>query len=165
MIYANFENNDEMKKNIPLVGIDKEGDIKTSGLQITNDGKKIYILDRLIHSLIIGTSKSGKTQTITLPLLKLSNRAKESVLVYDSKNELYEKTKDEFIKEGYNVIKIDFDNIKECNYWNPLEFPLKLYKDNNKDKSQKMLEELAFYLFNDPEEKNSEPFWFNSIIN
>jgi len=165
MNFAKWETKENMKKNIPLIGINGKSEVKASGLPITYDDEHLYISNNINHSLVIGTTGSGKTQTVTLPLLELANMAGESVVIHDTTNELYEITKDRFEKNGYNIIRLNFDDAMACNFWNPLELPYRLYKEGNKDKAQDLLEELAFYLLNDLEEVNADPFWINSAIN
>lgn len=165
MNFAKWETKENMKKYIPLIGVNWDTKVKSSGLPIIYDDEYLYISDRINHSLVIGSTGSGKTQTITLPLLELANKAGESVVVHDTTNELYETTKDRFKENGYNIIRLNFDDAMDCNGWNPLDLPYRLYKEGNKDKAQDMLEELAFYLLNDLEEVNADPFWINSAIN
>jgi len=165
MNFAKWETKENMKKYIPLIGVNWNTEVKSSGLPMAYDDNYLYISDRLNHSLVIGTTGSGKTQAITLPLLELANKAGESVVIHDTKNELYETTNERFRENGYNVIRLNFDDAMDCNNWNPLDLPYRLYKEGNKDKSQDMLEELAFYLLNDLEEVNADPFWINSAIN
>lgn len=163
MNFARWENKENMKKLIPLVGVNGKSEIKTAGLPIDYDDDYLYITNRPNHSLIIGSTGSGKTQTITLPMLELAARAGESVVVHDTKNELYEATSENFKNRGYNVVRLNFDDARECNYWNPLELPNRLYKEGNKDKAQELVEDLAFYLLNDLADA-SDPFWINSTI-
>ena len=98
MSFAMWENPENMKKNIPLIEVNGKTRVDVSGLPICYDEKNLYISENANHSLVIGTTGSGKTQAITLPLLELANLAQESVVVHDTTNELYEKTKDKFIK-------------------------------------------------------------------
>lgn len=164
MEFAKWETKENMIKHMPLVGVNYKTSVKSSGLPIAYDDEYLYISDRSTHSLIIGCTGSGKTQTITLPLLLLSSMADESIVVHDTKNELYETTSEMFKEKGYNVIRLNFDDSIDSNNWNPLELPYRLYKEGNKDKAQDLIEELAFYLLNDLKELNSDPFWINSAI-
>lgn len=165
MNFAKWETEENMKKYIPLIGVNGKSEVKASGLPMLYDDNNLYITDKSNHSLVIGSTGSGKTQAITLPLLELASRAGESVVVHDTTNEVYETTKSIFKENGYNIIRLNFDDSMDCNSWNPLELPHRIYKEGNKDKAQDMLEELAFYLLNDLEEVNSDPFWINSAIN
>ena len=165
MNFAKWETEENMKKYIPLKAVNWNTEIKNSGLPMSYDNEYLYISDRLNHSLVIGSTGSGKTQTITLPLLELANKANESVIIHDTKSELYDATSEKFKQNGYNIIKLNLDDAMNCNSWNPLELPFRLYKEGNKDKAQDLLEEIAFYLLNDLEDTNADPFWINSAIN
>lgn len=162
MNYSRYETLEEMKKILERVTIDSE--VKKSGLPVAYDEESLYIIGREGHSLVIGSTGSGKTQTITLPMLELALRANESVVIHDTKNELYEATSEKFKKKGYNVIRLNFDDSIATANWNPFALPLKIYKEGNTDKAIDLIEDIAYYLFNDKENKNSDPFWINSAI-
>lgn len=165
MYFAKWETIDGMIENVPLKPVNGKAKIVNSGFPIAYDEENVYITDKLNHSLVIGSSGSGKTQAIILPMLELSRRAGESVVIHDTKSELYDLTKEKFRESGYNVIKLNFDSAINCNSWNPFELPYKLYKEGNKDKAQELLENLSYYLLNDMNEQNLDPFWINSAMN
>ena len=165
MNFARWETKENMEKLVPLIPVNKESKIEKSGVPIFYDEENLYITNRLNHTLVIGTTGSGKTQVITLPILELSMRSGESVIVHDTKNEIYEHTSEKFRNQGYKIIRINLDDARECNKWNPLELPYRLYKEGNKDKAQELIEDIGFYLLNDLSESNQDPFWINSAIN
>ena len=66
-----------------------------SGIPMTYDDDSLYIDDKAIHSLVIGTTGSGKTQAILLPQARLAIKAGESIVVNDVKGEIYESLKDD----------------------------------------------------------------------
>lgn len=165
MIFSRWETKENMMNNFPLTPIDGVSEVKYSGLPMAYDDKYIYIDSKKNHSLVIGSTGSGKTQAITLPMLELACMAGESVVVHDTKSELYDTTSKKFKENGYNVIKINLDSALNSNNWNPFDLPYKIYKDGNKDKAQELIEDLAFYLLNDITEKNNDPFWINSAVN
>lgn len=164
MNFARWESRENMQKNLSLTKLNYDSEVKTSGFPMMYDDSNLYIDTRLNHSLVIGTIGSGKTQAITLPILKLACKAGESVVVHDSKSELYDNTSELFKTAGYNVIKLNFDVARDCNCWDPFELPYELYKSGNKDKAQELIENLGFYLLDDMEEKSIDPFWINSSI-
>lgn len=163
MDFAKLENLFDIEKKGGLKRVNISKEIKNSGVPIGYD-EDLLIEGRCNHSIIIGSTGSGKTQTITLPMLEMSGMAGESVLIYDVKNELYERTKERFQNRGYNVIKIDFEQMKETCFWNPLTLPQKLFKEGNIDKCQDLLEELGHSLLDDDMDSNSDPFWSNSTV-
>ncbi len=154
--------NDIIKK---LDSIDLKGTVTRSGVPIAYDDNFLYIDSREAHNLIIGSTGSGKTQTIILPMIKLSMLAGESIVVNDPKGELYTNCAANFKERGYNVLALNFDDAKLGNSWNPLKMPYDLYINGEKDKAVKELEDIGYYLFFDSKEKDSDPFWINSTIN
>lgn len=162
MFYSNWEKENNLKKYLTKVNI--SGNIEKSGIPVIYDGYDCYITNNNAHSLVVGATGSGKTQSIILPLIKLSMEAEESIIINDVKGELYKSTSCEFKKRGYNVLLLDFDDSIYGNYWNPLKFPYTLYKEGRFDKALNVVEGLGYYLFSDKEANDSDPFWVNSCI-
>ena len=61
MNFAKWETKENMKKYIPLIGVNWNTEVKSSGLPMAYDDNYLYISDRLNHSLVIGSTGSGKT--------------------------------------------------------------------------------------------------------
>lgn len=161
MKYARWSTQDEMKKYLKGVNL-KTGVVK-SGLPIMYDDEYLYIDSRESHSLIVGATGCGKTQSVTLPMIKLGMMAGENLFINDINGELYNLTADKLTKEGYKVIVVNFDNANLGNSWNPLSFPYKLYKSGDKDRALELIEDLGYYIFTDRND-TSDPFWVNSTI-
>ena len=162
MHYSKWENKKAIKDSLQKIEIDKE--VQCSGIPLEYDNDKtLYVNKNGNHSLIIGSTGSGKTQTTILPQTKLSLLAGDSVVINDIKGEIYKETANNFKEKGYNIIVLDFDNPTFGNNWNPLTLPYEEYKKGNKDKSATLIEELGYYLFVDSKEI-SDPFWTNSVI-
>jgi len=164
MNYARWETIENMKNIVPLVSVCGTENIESSGIPMAYDDENLYIDTRGDHSLIIGSTGSGKTQTVTLPMLKLACLAGESVVIHDTNNEVYEETKEMFEDNNYNIIKLNLDDAIDTNYWNPLYLAKKFYDEGNFDKAYDIIEKLGYYLLNEVEERNSDPFWINSAI-
>ena len=162
MYYAHWEKEANVKKELSKVNI--TGAIKKSGIPVVYDNNDWYLINNDAHTLVVGATGSGKTQSVILPLVKLSMLANESLIVHDVKGEIYVMTANEFKKRGYNVLVLDFDNSKYGNYYNPLSFPYKLYKEKNNDNALNIVEEVGYYLLSDPSVSNLDPFWINSAI-
>lgn len=162
MSYARWATFEEKVQISTPVNLDTE--LKKSGTPFMYDDKNLYLLKNNYHTLVIGSTGSGKTQSIVLPSIKLSARAKESLVVSDPKGELYKVTADILEKEGFEVSIINLDNPSLGNSFNPLSFPYELYKNGNKDKAMEMIEDLGYYLLCDKNDRVSDPFWINSTI-
>jgi len=162
MSYARWATNEEVVEK--LEGVNLETGVKTSGIPIAYDDKYLYIDTKENHNLIIGSTGSGKTQAMILPMLKLSMMAGESFVVNDPKGELYKKCASALQKNGFDTYVLDFDDAKYGNSWNIFKMPYDLYQQGEKDKAIKCLEDIAYYLFYEKNEANIDPFWINSVM-
>ena len=160
MQYARWATKEEMKERLCPV-ILKET-IETSGVPLLYEEDTMYIDKFRSHTLLIGSTGSGKSQTTILPIMNLSMKAQESFFVIDPKGEFYQRLGTELEQEGYQTTILDLDNTSLGNNWNPLALPYEIYQEGNKDKAQDMIEEIGYYLFADGNDKTSDPFWINT---
>lgn len=119
----------------------------------------MWVDDGSYHSLIIGSTGSGKTQSMVLPLVKILAKHGESMIITDPKGEIYEQTANMLKSKGYNVILLNFRDPQKGNAWNPLALPYSLYHEGNKDKANELLDDLAMNILYDEKAQNQDPFW------
>lgn len=161
MSYAKWETRENMLKHV--VKVNEESVIEKGGIPIMYDEDNLYLNTSDSHSLVIGSTGSGKTQATILPLMKLSMLAEESVVVNDVNGDIYKRTVSNFRKNGYNVVVLNFDDPKYGDSWNPLDLPYKLYQKGEKDRALKIIEDLGYYLFTDIKD-TMDSFWVNTSI-
>ena len=106
--------------------------IKNTGTVIRNcykNGKYEVTMKDEVHTLIFGTTGSGKTSAIIDPSIRILAHTgeKPSLVVSDPKGELYERHADVLKKEGYEVVVYDLDNPFLSKKWNPMENAFNLY--------------------------------------
>ena len=82
-----------------------------------------------IHTLIIGTTSSGKSTQYIMPTLQLLSMtaAKPSFVITDPKKELYEENVEKLKSEGYTILRLDLDNPYGSSMWNPLTYAYRTY--------------------------------------
>lgn len=158
----NFCEKSEFISKLNKININSK--LEKSGIQLYHEGNDIYIDDSESSSLIIGSTGSGKTQVITLPLVKTSIMAGESFVLSDPKGEIHELFKDELNDNGYDIITLNYDNLDNSDHYNPFSLPIKYYKNNKIDKMLDSLNIIGYYLLNDIDDKDTDPFWINSAI-
>ncbi|MCX7884643.1 MAG: type IV secretory system conjugative DNA transfer family protein [Caloramator sp.] len=96
-----------------------------------NKRYKVWLDTEDTHTLIIGTTRSGKSRKCILPTIWEIGKTGESMVITDPKGELFEKTS-AYLKEcGYKVILLDFREPKRGNRWNLLEPVYKNVEINN----------------------------------
>lgn len=163
MSYSRWATKEELKSNLTKISYDSE--IKKSGIPMMYDNSHLYIKDDEHHTMVIGTTGSGKTQVTMLPLLRLAIKANESFIVHDVKGEIYNLLSGELKKQNYNTIVINLDNPTLGNNFNPLTLPYELYKKGEKDRAIELLENIGYYFCcNETFEAKADPFWTNSAI-
>ena len=155
--YARWLRDDEMLATHQVVSYGLGDTIEKSGLPIGCIEEKMVVDTSECHNLIIGSTGSGKTQTIVLPMLYMASQAGESVIVKDIKGELYTATGSYFKDAGYKVIALDFSEPVKGNCFNPLTLVYKLYKNGKKDEALNLLEEIARTIMH--ENSTADPFW------
>ena len=156
--YSRWATDKEMKKTLSHVKT-KDETSNAAGIPIINDGENLWVDNGESHSLIIGSTGSGKTQTMVLPLVESLAKNGESMIITDPKGEIYEKTANMLKNRGYNVILLNFRDPQRGNSWNPLGLPYQLYQSGNKDKANELLDDLAMNILYDEKAQNQDPFW------
>ncbi|MGN1371033.1 MAG: type IV secretory system conjugative DNA transfer family protein [Candidatus Coprovivens sp.] len=160
MNYAQWKNMSELREELDKIG--KDFKIEKSGIPLTYDEEHLYFDRKDHHTLVIGTTGSGKTQSIVLPQIKLAMLADESLVIKDNNGELYTAIAGNLEENNYKVYTINFDNSNLSNNWNPLTLPYQLYKEGNVDEAQKILENIGYYLFKQLDTKDVDNFWSTS---
>lgn len=111
---SKFADIKEIKENF-----DKEelNNINTSGFPVWYEKEKgkfknVYYDNKSPHYVLIGSTGSGKSITVSIPMCIQFATAKEkhSVVLTDPKAELFKTTGKIFEENGYNVVTIDFRN-------------------------------------------------------
>ena len=159
--YAKWAKVDDVKNAIG-VKVVNEGDrnYDAAGVPLYAEKGKIWVDDGESHSLIIGSTGSGKTYCIVNPLVHILAKHNESMVITDPKGEIYEKNAGFLRDRGYKIVLLNFRNPQRGNMWNPLSLPYRLYKQGNFDKCNELLRDLAINILHD--EKTDDPFWQNT---
>ena len=151
----------EMKKTLKKINPHDE-EIEHAGIIVINNGKEIWVDDGEAHNVVIGSTGSGKTQTVVFPMIKVLAKAGESMILTDPKGELYQETGEMLRQKGYNVIVLNFRDPQKGNAWNPMTLPYRLYQDGNTDKAIELLDDLALNILYDEKNSGQDPFWEKS---
>ncbi len=161
--YSRWSKEKEMKSDKGVEVVDPLAQETTvAGIPLVNDGKKLWVDNGEYHNLVIGSTGSGKSQTIVEPMVELLIKKGESMIITDPKGELF-KAASVYMKErGYNVVVLNFREPQNGNAWNPLTLPYQYYKDGNFDKATELLDDVALNILYDPNNKSGDPFWEKS---
>ena len=86
MNYAQWKNMTELMSE--LTKVDKTLNLDRSGTPLTYDDDHLYLDTKDHHTLVIGSTGSGKTQSVVLPQIKLAMYTGESLIVKDNNGEI-----------------------------------------------------------------------------
>ena len=133
-------------------------------MQMLTNNKRIISKDDFIsnnskmtglnnNDMIIGTSGSGKTRGYVIPNILNCNH---SMIVSDTKGNLYNKLRPQLLKKGFKVINIDFKNISQSQYgYNPFDYIR--YDEQTEKYNEQDISKISDILV--PVENNKDPFW------
>lgn len=115
--------------------------LKKTGVMIRSLYKhgQMYInMYNPIHTLIIGTTGSGKTTFILDPAIRVYAHSAEKpcMVITDPKGELYNNHSIQLREEGYRIITIDLRNPYSSTRWNPMEHAFNMYTRAHKLESE-----------------------------
>ena len=156
--YSRWAKDKEIKAELERVEI-KQEDSSSAGVPLILNDNEMWVDNSEYHSLVIGATGSGKTQTVILPLVHSLAKAKESMIITDPKGEIYEKTGNMLRSRGYQILLLNFRDPQNGNAWNPMSLPYQMYKSGNQDKAIELLDDLALNILYDESNQNADPFW------
>lgn len=143
-------------KHIWNTAIRKINDMKIKGISISDvhlmnekkywmiDGKKtrfrtgvplytyhnrVYVDADDSHSIIVGTTNSGKTYSVIHILIELSRMSGESMIINDMKGELLKAHRGSLINDGYEIIELNFVDPTNSDGWNIFGLIVKKYRE------------------------------------
>ena len=158
----------EISKDTTLYSFsaDKPEEATQSGLPIALVDNRMYISPETTHSMIVGTTRSGKGQTYVLPMIRYiaMSQAKHSIVANDPKGELLENLYDVLISNGYKVLVLNLRDTNLSSLWNPLQIIIDEYvrarkTDGDLSKTIKLITSLSAMFTDNPK---SDPIWPDS---
>lgn len=93
----------------------------TSTLRKCEDGKLRYVMDKLSHAVIVGTTGSGKSTGPIAAQMDAASLAGYSFGVIDTKGELYASTAARLKELGYRTLVINMKDAWHSEKFNPLQ--------------------------------------------
>ena len=135
---SRFATEKEIKDKFKMWNLGSKLD--SGGIPVTTINNKIYYDDSSDHTLLIGTTGSGKSVSAIMPLIFNLADAGESMVINDTKSELYSVSADYLEKKGYNIYIINLRDAMSSDGWNPLHLPFTYYRNNMIDEAGDMIE-------------------------
>ena len=137
----------------------KKWDFKPSGT---------YGIDQTtVHSLIYGVTRSGKGETIVLPLIDNLSRAKKqsSMMINDPKLELFTMSERLLKQRGYRVYVLNMQNMAKSMAYNPLAIVVDYARQGYYDEAQQEANRISSAIYQSHDDSGNSKFWNNSSTN
>jgi type IV secretion system protein VirD4 len=150
---AKFQTSKEISKNYKTYDFTQLHDVDITGTPIIAkevDKHLLVTFSKPAHSLVIGTTGSGKTTTFVSPVIQIlsETKTKPSLFISDPKGELLADHQAALKEKGYEVKVLDLRNPYSSVRWNPLERPFLMYQESlHLDDEVKEDEERGCFLF------------------
>lgn len=161
--YSSWAKDKDIKEQSGIERVDPLADtLDAAGIPLINNGKEMWVDNGEYHNLVIGSTGSGKTQTVVKPMVNLLAKKGESMIITDPKGEIYKYSASYLKEKGYKIIVLNFREPNRGNSWNPLTLPFKYYRAGNPDKAIELLNDVALNILYDPSNKNESDFWEKS---
>jgi type IV secretion system protein VirD4 len=158
--YSRWATEKEIKNSSHVERINPTSKVlSAAGIPLINKGKEVWVDDGSYHNLVIGSTGSGKSESLVFPMVNILAKKGESMIITDPKGEIYRKTSKNLEDRGYKIIILNFREPSKGNSWNPLYLPFQYYREGNKDKSIELLNDVALNILYDPSNKSDSDFW------
>ena len=132
---SRFLTDKERDKYFPATTYDQLQEVKKDGVPVRalldKKGKLEINFLSGTHSLVIGSTGSGKTTTFINPMIQLlgATNCGSSMIMTDPKGELFS-LHSKFLKErGYDVLLLDLRDTYSSSRWNPLDSIWDMYQE------------------------------------
>lgn len=135
------------------------------GVPISRFGDKIYIDISSTHTIVIGTTRSGKGQGFVLITIDIYSRAEEksSLVFNDPKGELCGMSKEVLEREGYDVKVIDFLEMSNSIGYNPLEIIKEAWREEDFAEAELRCRTFTFAMYHNT--KSHDSTWEDLSMN
>ncbi|WP_324253515.1 type IV secretory system conjugative DNA transfer family protein, partial [Bacillus anthracis] len=122
------------------------------GVPVSHYKDKYYVDTDTVNTAILGVSRSGKGETIVVPMIDNLSRAKNqsSMVVNDPKGELYSASKETLEKRGYDVQVLNILDPLQGMSYNPLQLVIDAWVNGDDQEAAKRANTLTFSLYNNP---------------
>ena len=158
--YSRWSTEKEIKNSTGAEKINPTSkELSAAGIPLINNGKELWVDNGSYHNLVIGSTGSGKSESLVFPMVNILAKKGESMIITDPKGEIYRKTAKNLENRGYKIIVLNFREPNRGNAWNPLALPYQYYKEKNYDKSTELLDDVALNILYDPTNKSDSDFW------
>lgn len=137
----------EQYKAVPIKG--GEWQSERGGVIVSRDGDNFLVDEDPGHTLVVGTTRSGKGEMFVRPMIELLSRCscKPSIIITDPKLELTRNNYNGLKNRGYDVVVLNLINAALGDQYNPFSRMVNLYKNGDIEKAYQEGRAFAYSIF------------------
>ena len=102
---------------------------RRGGFPVLTYKNRVYVNAADCHSMIVATTRAGKSYSIISIMIDLLRMNGESMVINDPKGELRDSQASKLINDGYEVYFLDFIEPERGDSWNPLGIAIEKYRE------------------------------------
>lgn len=161
---ARFITIKELKEQYLQISEKEEEFNHQPGWIISRYKNKIFIDTAPAHSLLVGTTRSGKDETIIIPQIDIISRSNEKAgfVIIDPKGDTFTSSYETLKKRGYNIEILNLLNPLKSSFYNPLKSILDYYKKGDIPSAISMLNTISHILFKSNNNNSGKEAFFNT---
>lgn len=118
----------KMMNELKYISVGDTNTCRRAGLPVITKRNKVWCVATDDHSLVVGTTNSGKTVSIIHIFIELCRMANTSVFINDIKGDLTAEHIQRYKDDGYYTVKLDFINPLQSTGWNPFGLAIQKYR-------------------------------------
>ncbi|HHW02058.1 MAG TPA: type IV secretory system conjugative DNA transfer family protein [Thermoanaerobacterales bacterium] len=133
----------ELSKTLARVDTEKPA---AAGIVVGSQGSAAWVTKPTVgnpHTLIIGSTQSGKSRRVIMPSIWVIGNLLESMILSDPKGELFQHTSSWLRQKGYDVVLIDLLRPSRGNRWNPLDVIIRALEKGDEEEAVRQAWELG----------------------
>jgi type IV secretion system protein VirD4 len=162
---AAWEELEQQEQLFTKVSIDKPEQSLVAGVPVDFKQGSFYCVKEFLNSVILGSTRSGKSQGYVLPMIHLFSgvQEKENMIITDPKGELHEATHTMLVERGYDVLVVDLVLPERGNKWQMIQTIQALYYEHTEQSIERAItgiKNISFILYQEDGEK--DPLWKNA---
>lgn len=150
----------QQKSFFGSTNFDLNDPIDTAGCPINElDDKTLLYEKENVHTLGLGSTRSGKSRKLIYVLVMLLIKAGESAVFNDPKKEFYRRFHKLFEKFGFKTWVLDFRNLQYSNCYNILQPVIDYFKEDNVEDADQAAQDIVTAIVTD--NGTTEPIWID----
>ncbi|MDQ0361553.1 VirD4-like conjugal transfer protein, CD1115 family [Breznakia pachnodae] len=141
---ARWATEKEQREFFAITSIDTNETLTIGGPPVNKlDRNEVLYEKEAVHSLCVGSTRSGKSRKIIRQLVMICSMAMESMIFNDPKKEFYQDFHKYLKKRGYEIYVIDLRNLQYSDCWNPLNNIIQCINEGKVDDADQYAEDIV----------------------